>query len=100
MIKDEEYISFLKSLKACVDHGDYFSIKELSNLKLEEIKSKKYLLKEKNQIILNNMNDKEIRELLIEYSNHVLNTIYKNDNLKDIREKFLSIEEFIKSYNC
>lgn len=97
MIKDEEYINFLKSLKACVDHGDYFSIKELSNLKLEEIKSKKYLLKEKNKIILNNMNDKEIRELLIEYSNYVLNTIYKNDNLKDIREKFLSIEEFIKS---
>lgn len=100
MIKDEEYINFLKSLKACVDHGDYFSIKELSNLKLEEIKSKKYLLKEKNQIILNNMNDKEIREVLIEYSNYVLNTIYKNDNLKEIREKFLSIEEFIKSYNC
>ena len=100
MIKDEEYINFLKSLKACVDHGDYFSIKELSNLKLEEIKSKKYLLKEKNQSILNNMNDKEIRELLIEYSNYVLNTIYKNDNLKEIREKFLSIEEFIKSYNC
>ncbi len=99
MIKDEEYINFLKSLKACVDHGDYFSIKELSNLKLEEIKSKKYLLKEKNQSILNNMNDKEIRELLIEYSNYVLNTIYKNDNLKEIREKFLSIEEFIKSYN-
>lgn len=100
MIKDEEYINFLKSLKACVDHGDYFSIKELSNLKLEEIKSKKYLLKEKNQIILNNMNDKEIREVLIEYSNYVFNTIYKNDNLKEIREKFLSIEEFIKSYNC
>ena len=99
MIKDEEYINFLKSLKACVDHGDYFSIKELSNLKLEEIKSKKYLLKEKNQSILNNMNDKEIREVLIEYSNYVLNTIYKNDNLKEIREKFLSIEEFIKSYN-
>ena len=99
MIKDEEYINFLKSLKACVDHGDYFSIKELSNLKLEEIKSKKYLLKEKNQSILNNMNDEEIRELLIEYSNYVLNTIYKNDNLKEIREKFLSIEEFIKSYN-
>ena len=99
MIKDEEYINFLKSLKACVDHGDYFSIKELSNLKLEEIKSKKYLLKEKNQSILNNMNDKEIRKLLIEYSNYVLNTIYKNDNLKEIREKFLSIEEFIKSYN-
>ena len=99
MIKDEEYINFLKSLKACVDHGDYFSIKELSNLKLEEIKSKKYLLKEKNQSILNNMNDKEIRELLIEYSNYVLNTIYKNDNLKEIREKFLSREEFIKSYN-
>ncbi len=100
MIKDEEYINFLKSLKACVDHGDYFSIKELSNLKLEEIKSKKYILKEKNQSILNNMNDKEIREVLIEYSNYVLNTIYKNDNLKEIREKFLSIEEFIKSYNC
>lgn len=45
MIKDEEYIKFLKMIIACISHGDYYSVKELSNLELEKmskkIKSKK-----------------------------------------------------------
>ena len=40
MIEDEEYIMFLKSIIACVDHGDYYSIKELSNLELEKMEQK------------------------------------------------------------
>ena len=40
MIEDEEYIMFLKSIIACVDHGDYYSIKELSNLELERVNKK------------------------------------------------------------
>ena len=38
MIKDEEYIEFLKHIIACVSNGDYYSVKELSNLELEKMK--------------------------------------------------------------
>lgn len=37
MVKDEEYIEFLKMVIACVSHGDYYSVKELSNLELEKM---------------------------------------------------------------
>ena len=46
MIKDEYYISFLKSIISCVSHGDYYSVKELSNLELEKMKQK---MKDKNK---------------------------------------------------
>ena len=39
MIKNEEYIQFLKSIISCIDNGDYYSIKELAYLKLEEIQN-------------------------------------------------------------
>ena len=37
MIKDEEYICFLKRVIACVSNGDYYSVKELSQLELEKM---------------------------------------------------------------
>ena len=40
MIKDEEYIAFLKSIISCISHGDYYSVKELSNLELERMNKK------------------------------------------------------------
>lgn len=40
MIKDEEYISFLKSIISCISHGDYYSAKELSYLELEKMSKK------------------------------------------------------------
>lgn len=40
MVKDEEYIRFLKSIIACISHGDYFSAKELSHLELEKVKQR------------------------------------------------------------
>lgn len=42
MVKDEEYISFLKKIVACISHGDYYSAKELSNLELEKMNHKIY----------------------------------------------------------
>ena len=48
MIKDEEYIGFLKSIISCISHGDYYSVKELSNLELERMK-KIQKEKEKNR---------------------------------------------------
>jgi hypothetical protein len=40
MIKDEEYICFLKRVIACVSNGDYYSVKELSQLELEKMEKK------------------------------------------------------------
>lgn len=40
MISDKQYTDFLKSIIACVSNGDYFSVKELSNLELEKMKRK------------------------------------------------------------
>ena len=49
MIKDEEYICFLKmviacvsngEVIACVSNGDYYSVKELSQLELEKMEKK------------------------------------------------------------
>ena len=40
MIKDEDYIDFLKLIVSCISNGDYFSAKELSNLELEKMRQK------------------------------------------------------------
>jgi len=40
MVKDEEYIKFLKAIISCISHGDYYSVKELSHLELEKMKQK------------------------------------------------------------
>ncbi len=40
MVRDEDYIDFLKQIVSCINHGDYFSAKELSNLELEKMKHK------------------------------------------------------------
>lgn len=37
MISDKQYIQFLKYIISCVSHGDYASVKELSNLELEKM---------------------------------------------------------------
>lgn len=37
MVKDEEYIRFLKAIISCISHGDYYSVKELSHLELEKM---------------------------------------------------------------
>ena len=38
MVDEEKYISFLKQIISCISHGDYYSVKELSQLELEKIK--------------------------------------------------------------
>ncbi len=38
MIKEEEYIKYLKAIISCIDHGDYYSVKEFSNLELKRVK--------------------------------------------------------------
>lgn len=38
MVDEEKYITFLKRIISCISHGDYYSVKELSQLELEKIK--------------------------------------------------------------
>lgn len=39
MVNDEKYITFLKRVIACISHGDYYSVKELSQLELEKMEN-------------------------------------------------------------
>ena len=41
MVKEEDYIKFLKAIISCVSHGDYYSVKELSYLELERMEKEK-----------------------------------------------------------
>ena len=38
MIKNEEYMDYLSKVISCVSQGDYYSVKELSVLKLDNLK--------------------------------------------------------------
>ena len=38
MIENEKYITFLKQIISCIIHGDYYSVKELSQLELDKMK--------------------------------------------------------------
>lgn len=40
MVNDEKYITFLKRIIACISYGDYYSVKELSQLELEKMEKK------------------------------------------------------------
>ena len=45
MVDDERYITFLKRIISCISHGDYYSVKELSQLELEKMQEEKEKLK-------------------------------------------------------
>lgn len=53
MIEDERYITFLKRVIACISYGDYYSVKELSQLELEKMQKQIEEKKEKNKIFEN-----------------------------------------------
>lgn len=37
MVSEEKYVTFLKRIIACISYGDYYSVKELSQLELEKM---------------------------------------------------------------
>lgn len=37
MISNERYVTFLKRIIACISYGDYYAVKELSQLELEKM---------------------------------------------------------------
>lgn len=101
MIKNEEYIDYLKKIIACVSHGDYYSIKELSTIKLDTLKKntinmekelQKYLKTNKCQINQKDIKNKENRCFENLYMEYLLSRIKEHKALKEIA----SIEEFMK----
>lgn len=46
MVNNETYIRFLKQIIACISCGDYYAVKELSQLELEKLE--KETSKQKN----------------------------------------------------
>lgn len=49
MVNDEKYVRFLKQIISCISHGDYYSVKELSQLELEKMESKTKERRKSNQ---------------------------------------------------
>ena len=101
MIRNEEYIDYLKKVISCVNNGDYYSIKELSILKLDTLKEetkkkKKNLSKYVGSNICKKesktIEKKEVIYIVNLYIEYILNEIRKNKEVGEIA----SIEEFIQ----
>ncbi len=101
MIKNEEYIDYLKKVISCVSNGDYYSIKELSVLKLdtlneETVAMKKNLHKFAEQNVckkeLKDLKNQEFLNIVNLYIDYLFNEIKERKGVKEIA----SIEEFIQ----
>ena len=101
MIKNEEYIDYLKKVISCVNHGDYYSIKELSILKLDILNEETSLMKkELHKYVGSNICKKELKSLEKQEFLYMVNLYieYLFNEIKESKEveKIASIEEFIQ----
>ena len=101
MVKNEEYIDYLKKVISCVNNGDYYSIKELSILKLDTLKEETEVMKKNlSKYVGSNIckkesktiEKKEVIYIVNLYIEYILNEIRKNKEVGEIA----SIEEFIQ----
>ncbi len=101
MIKNEEYIDYLNKVIACVNNGDYYSIKELSILNLNKLKNdticmkkelRKYIETNISKRELKNLEKHEFLSIVNLYIDYLFNELNKNKELKSI----VSIEEFMQ----
>ena len=101
MIRNEEYIDYLKKVISCVNNGDYYSIKELSILKLDTLKEETEVMKKNLSKYLGSnickkesktIEKKEVIYIVNLYIEYILNEIRKNKEVGEIA----SIEEFIQ----
>ena len=101
MVKNEEYIDYLKKVISCVSNGDYYSIKELSVLKLDTLNAEnvlmkknlhKYIKKKKKKKGLKNLEKQEPLYIVNLYIEYLFNEIKESKGVKEIA----SIEEFIQ----
>lgn len=101
MIKNEEYINYLKKIISCVNNGDYYSIKELSILNLNKLKEETSLMeKELDKYMETNIHKRKLRDIKEQELLYVVNLYmeYIFDEIKENKElkKIASIEEFIQ----
>lgn len=99
MIRNEEYIKYLKSVISCVNCGDYYSIKELSTLYLNKLQNetlsmKKNLHKYLNSIDLKNLKKFELSYILNLYAKYLFNEFENSKKFSEIA----SIDDFIKEF--
>lgn len=101
MIKNEEYMDYLSKVISCVSHGDYYSVKELSVLKLDNLKKETKMMEQKmEKFIKANKCKKELKKLKEQeiiyfvntYVDYLYNELKKSKKLNEIA----SIEEFIE----
>ena len=101
MIKNEEYINYLKKIISCVNNGDYYSIKELSILELDTLKEKTVEMKENlHKFIEKNICKKELENLEKQEFLYIVNLyieylFHEIEERKEVK-KIASIEEFIQ----
>ena len=110
MVNNEDYTNLLKKMISCISYGDYYSVKELSKLQLDNIKQvntkiEKEVSKLNTTKELNECKEKPLEEwtnnqlvtLLNMYSNYILKKIEKTDSIKELQIMTVSIDEFIRS---
>lgn len=110
MVKNKDYTNLLKKMISCISYGDYYSVKELSKLQLDNIKQvntkiEKEVSKLNTTKELNECKEKPLEEwtnnqlvtLLNMYSNYILKKIEKTDSIKELQIMTVSIDEFIRS---
>ena len=101
MIKNEEYMDYLSKVISCVSHGDYYSVKELSVLKLDNLKKETKMMEQKmEKFIKANKCKKELKKLKEQENIYFVNTYvdYLYNELKKSKKlnEIASIEEFIE----
>ena len=101
MIRNEEYIDYLKKVIACVSNGDYYSVKELSVLKLDTLNEETEEMKKSlHKFVEKNICKKEFKDLEKQQFLNIVNLYieYLLNEIKESREikKIASIEEFIR----
>lgn len=101
MIKNEEYMDYLSKVISCVSQGDYYSVKELSVLKLDNLKKETKMMEQKmEKFIKTNKCKKELKKLKEQeiiyfvntYVDYLYNELKKSKKLNEIA----SIEEFFQ----
>ncbi len=91
MVEDKEYLDFLEKIIACINHADYESVKELSNLELENLKRKERKSKKilniisKDTVKKEELPKEELLELIESYSEYI---VRNTNNIKSIDEYF------------
>lgn len=101
MVKNEEYMDFLKKVISCISQGDYYSVKELSVLKLDNLKKETKIMEQGIENFIKENKHKREWKKLEEQENIYFYNIYMEYLYNELKEskrinEIASIEEFIQ----